>query len=157
MDNIYMSKCEDVFNDIISEDASVANNNVRYKAYGFADLVEDDYEDGQSDRISSIVLEEVFNRTPEAAIIKLAHNYGLHIKTDEMEYTEVNGKSEFQGSYSSDKKGNYIDVTEDPQLFEDWKNGNVKIYAINYSIIVQKLTYSNIDQAEIDRINQAFK
>lgn len=145
------SKCEEFFKQIISESAE--NSSVRYKAYGFWQLAPDNYEKGEDDTIESGVFDDYFGETAIEAIQRLVDENNIQL-TD-FEFNDVNGKSEFDGSFyviNNDKDYEPIDITNDKEKFEQWKAGELLVFSMHYQIVVQKLVYSNIDEDDIKSI-----
>ena len=149
------SKCEKILNQIVSE--SVDNNSIKYKAYGFFEIVVDDFDKGEElDAKDSGMFEDFFGETPVQAVERLAYNYNLKLKADDFEISELNGKTEIDGSFYLDENEKYVDITSDKETFEAWKNGKIILYAYHYQIIIQKLVYSNLTKDEIDQLYNSF-
>ena len=150
------SKCEAIFKNIITE--SIENSPVRYKANGFWQLAPDDYENGEGEIVKSGVFDDYFGKTAVEAIKRLAINEGVEF-TGGFEVVDINGKTELQGTNEVILEGDdfkTIDISENKELFEQWKKGEAEVYSYIYQIVIQKVTYANINEKEIESINQAF-
>lgn len=148
-------KCKDVFNSIINESAVSAEKS-RYKVYGFFQIAEDNYEEGELNDVSRGMFEEFFGKTPEYALDRLAAENNFVLNSKDFEFTNINGKTEIQGTFTCNKDGQRINVEDQPELYEKWKSGEINLYVYNYQIIIQKVTYANIDDSEQQRIIDEF-
>lgn len=150
------SKCEAIFKNIIME--SIENSPVKYKAYGFWQLAPDDYENGNGEIVKSGVFDDYFGKTAVEAIKRLVTNEGIEL-TGGFEVVDINGKTELQGTDEVILEGDdfkTVDISENKELFEQWKKGEAEVYSYIYQIVIQKVTYANINEKEIESINQAF-
>lgn len=142
------SKCEEICKNIISESAE--NSSVRYKAYGYWQMNPDDYENGEGDTYKTGVFDDYFGKTAVEAVRNLCDNES--IKLYNIDITEINGKTEIVGSFYVNSDFEEIKLEEDKEFYDKWKAGKVILFALNYQIVVQKLVYSNLDEAEIKSI-----
>lgn len=142
------SKCEEIRKNIISE--SVENSSVRYKAYGYWQLIPDDYENGEGDTYKTGVFDDYFGKNAVEVVSDLCSNE--NIKLYDINITEINGKTEIDGSFYVNSDLEEINIEEDKEYYNKWKAGKVVPFVLNYQIIVQKLIYSNLDEVEIKSI-----
>ena len=142
------SKCEEIRKNIISESAE--NSFVKYKAYGYWQLIPDNYEKGVGDTYKTGVFDDYFGETAVEAVSDLCRNE--NIKLHDINITEINGKTEIKGNYYVDVDFEEINIEEDKEYYDKWKAGKVIPLLLDYQIIVQKLIYSNLDEVEIKSI-----
>ena len=142
------SKCEEIRKNIISESAE--NSFVKYKAYGYWQLIPDNYEKGVGDTYKTGVFDDYFGETAVEAVSDLCRNE--NIKLHDINITEINGKTEIKGNYYVDVDFEEINIEEDKEYYDKWKAGKVMPLLLDYQIIVQKLIYSNLDEVEIKSI-----
>ena len=111
-----------------------------YKAIIHFDAYEDDYEQGQLDHVNNWT--ETIERGTQAelkqAIIDATYQKDFSTIDDE-QVNEYDHATEYHTSYLADAD-NQGDASD--EQIEQWKKGEIKLYAINCHILVTKLEES---------------
>ena len=119
-------------------DVDIKESKIMYKATIYYDVVEDDYNKGEvGDVVNSWTYELKADTQSELRNKILESTYSEWKDLNDEQMNEYDWCTEYHTSYMTDE---FNDGQVSDRKIEKWKNGEVKLYAVNCHILVTEVT-----------------
>ena len=124
----------------------------KFRAIIYYDVYEDSYTEGEGTHVNCYD-EEFSGDTLEMLLFDVASCLDCYIK--DLYFDNINDyewASEFWWSFMCDEDNYKVTPVSSPELFQDWKNGETKLYVTHCHILVSKVTETPLDLNEVKKL-----